>query len=615
MNIKKIVLSASVLALVNYANAQAERWQQKVKYTINADMNVKNNRLAGAENITYWNNSPDTLHKMFVFLYWNAFQPNSMMDVRSRELGKRLLGQDRKGNPVYDWDARVRDRIQNLKPDEIGYQHIHSFKINGVEQKSIVHGTVMEVDLSQPILPNSNVDVAVNFEAQVPLQIRRSGRDNEEGVRYSMSQWYPKIAEYDYEGWNPNPYIGREFYGVYGSFDVHINIDKNYLVAGTGTVQNPKEVGFGYAKGNGKADAQGKKHWHFTADNVHDFVWAADDHYKMISRKTTGPLLYFVYKDKGLSADSAWNKVADTMAYAYPYIAKTFGAYPYQNYSFIQGGDGGMEYPMATLIKDAGQGTAFHEWMHSWYQGVMGSNESLYPFMDEGGATYGESRITGWLHHSEFPFMGSYMGYLRDVKSGLEEPMTTHSDWYNTNFAYGQAAYSKGCLFYEQLSYIMGQDNMDKFLINYYNTWKFKHPNPNDFIRVAEKTSGLELQWYKENWIGTTRTIDYAIGDVSDQADSTIVTLKNLGTFPMPIDLVVTYDDGSQELHYIPTGLTFGNKPAENDMKRFVHAEWPWVNSSYNVTLSHPKSQIKSINIDPSMRMADIDRKNNKVEY
>ena len=205
------------------------------------DMNVQTNRFTGKQKLEYWNNSPDTLTRVFYHLYFNAFQPGSMMDTRSRRQGTIQAGRGA------DWDPRVKDRIQNLKPDEIGYQKISSLKMNGRPQKFEVLETILEVKLDKPILPRSKVVFDMVFEAQVPLQVRRSGRDNPTTkVRYSMSQWYPKICEYDYEGWHPTPYVAREFYGVWGDFDVNITIDKNYILGGTGYLQNANQIGYGY---------------------------------------------------------------------------------------------------------------------------------------------------------------------------------------------------------------------------------------------------------------------------------------------------------------------------------------------------------------------------------
>ena len=195
--------------------AQPDRWQQRVKYVMNIDMNVQTNQFTGKQKLEYWNNSPDTLTRVFYHLYFNAFQPGSMMDTRSRRQGTITSGRGA------DWDMRVRDRIQKLKPDEIGYQKILSVKMNGRPQQYQVDETILEVKLDKPILPRSKVVFDMDFEAQVPLQIRRSGRDNPSSkVRYSMSQWYPKMCEYDNDGWHPTPYVAREFYGVWGDFDV-----------------------------------------------------------------------------------------------------------------------------------------------------------------------------------------------------------------------------------------------------------------------------------------------------------------------------------------------------------------------------------------------------------
>lgn len=613
MKYLSLIICLFVGALVH---AQSDRWQQRISYQIDVNMNVSTNQFTGTEKINYWNNSPDTLKRIFFHMYWNAFQPNSMMDIRSQELGKTIFGTNKKGEPMRDWDSRVRDRIATLTPEEIGYQRISSMKVNGQSVKLIEHETILEVQLSTPILPNSKSAIELSFAAQVPLQIRRSGRDNEEGIRYSMSQWYPKMVEYDYQGWNANPYVAREFYGVWGDYNVNINIDKTYMLAASGTLQNPEEIGFGYQK-NGTAPIPvngANRTWKFVAQNVHDFVWAADPTYTMIKKQIPGgPLLYVVYK-KVDSLEQKWQDLANTMVKIYPYMDKSFGAYPYKNYSFIQGGDGGMEYPMATLIKSASVGTAIHEWMHSWYQGMMGTNESLYSWMDEGFTSYAESRISAWLYNdTTFPFRGAYSGYFSLVKSGLEEPMSTHADHYNTNFAYSIDAYSKGEIFLAQLGYIVSDSVLDKILHEYYREWRFKHPNPNDFIRVAEKVSGIELQWYKEYWIYTTKTIDYGIGDVSEKDGKANITLKRIGYMPMPVDLLVTYKDGTKEMHYIPMNLMYGDKPAEGNYPRVIEKEWQWVAPEYQVQLNHSVGDIKEIEIDPSQRMADVNRVNNKI--
>ncbi|HKZ68237.1 MAG TPA: M1 family metallopeptidase [Chitinophagaceae bacterium] len=609
--IRKFFFSVVGMTTVIISFSQPNRWQQKVKYVMNIDMNVETNQFAGKQKLEYWNNSPDTLTKVFYHLYFNAFQPGSMMDNRSQRQGTIQAG---KGA---DWDPRVKDRIQNLKPDEIGYQKITSLKMNGRPQKFEVLETILEVKLDRPILPKTKVVFDMLFEAQVPLQIRRSGRDNPTTkIRYSMSQWYPKLCEYDYEGWHPTPYVGREFYGVWGDFDVNISIDKNYILGGTGYLKNANQIGYGYeSEGTKVARPAGNKlTWKFTAPNVHDFMWAADPEFKHLTRKVKKDLtLHLLYKASSPAA-ATWEKILDDAEKALPYIEKTFGPYTYKQYSFIHGGDGGMEYPMATLL--ASPGAWLHEWMHNWYQGIMGTNESLYAWMDEGFTSYADSRISAFLKNEQNGFIqsGSYKSYYSLVKSGKEEPLTTHADHFNTNGAYSAAAYSKGAVFIEQLGYITGADTRDEILLEYYKQWKYKHPNAADFIRLSEKVSDIELDWYKEYWVNSTKTIDYAFDSLWEESGKTKIRLKRIGLMPMPVDLQLTFKDGSTEMHYIPLDLMYGTKPVENPGSRKVYPAWKWTNEKYVIESEKRLGDIFIAEIDPSQRMADVERQNNKIQ-
>ncbi len=609
---KRWFFSMMMVTMALSVSAQPDRWQQRVKYTMNIDMNVQTNRFTGKQKLEYTNNSPDTLTRVFYHLYFNAFQPNSMMDTRSRRQGS-INGPG--GRP--DWDQRVRDRILNLKPDEIGYQKINSIKMNGREQRFKMMETILEVTLDKPILPRSKVVFDMDFEAQVPLQVRRSGRDNPSSqVRYSMSQWYPKLCEYDYEGWHPTPYVGREFYGVWGDFDVSITIDKTYILGGSGYLQNPNQIGYGYEDKGVKVNrpAGDKLTWRFIAPNVHDFMWAADPGYIHISKKIKDSLtIHVLYKPTNEPAKD-WEDLIPMAEKALPFIEKTFGAYPYRQFSFIHGGDGGMEYPMATLC--IGPGAALHEWLHSWYYGMLGTNESLYPWMDEGFTQYAEERTSAFLTGSTtFAQRDNYASYFSLVKSGKEDPLTTHADHYNYNSAYGASVYSKGAVFVEQLGYIVGAPVRDNILLEYYRQWRFKHPNAADFMRIAEKVSGMKLDWYKEYWINSTRTIDYSIDSLWQDGSVTKVRIKRVGLMPMPIDLQLSFKDGSKELHYIPMNLMYGEKPVEDaGIPRKVYEPWKWTHSTYVIETSRKLTDITAVEIDPSQRMADVERKDNRLE-
>jgi len=213
-----------VFASIIVLSAQVDRWQQHAIYKMDIDFDVDKHQFKGKQEITYTNNSPDDLKRVFYHLYFNAFQPGSMMDVRSQSLP--------------DADPRVASRISTLTESEIGYHKILSLKQNGKDVKFEVVGTILEVELDKIIKPGETAEFKMEFESQVPIQIRRSGRDNKEGIAYSMTQWYPKLCEYDYQGWHANPYIGREFHGIWGDFTVNITIRADYTIGGTGYLQN-----------------------------------------------------------------------------------------------------------------------------------------------------------------------------------------------------------------------------------------------------------------------------------------------------------------------------------------------------------------------------------------
>jgi hypothetical protein len=599
--------------------AQRTYWQQEADYTMNIDVDTDNHQYKGTQKLVYTNNSPDELTRVYYHLYFNAFQPESMMDVRSRTID--------------DPDRRVGDRISKLSEKEIGYQKISSLKQDGKAVNFTHDGTILVVELNKPIKPGKKSTFEMEWNAQVPLQIRRSGRDNAEGVEFSMSQWYPKMAEYDYTGWNPNPYVGREFHGIFGDFDVKISIDQDYVIGGTGVLQNPNDIGHGYEKPGTKLNRRksGKITYHFVAENVIDFFWAADpDFIHTTAQVPNGPKLHFFYQEK-VQKDASdeqnatytqyWEQLPELTVKGFEYANKHFGKYPYPQFSVVQGGDGGMEYPMGTLItggRSLGSliGVTVHEFYHSWFQGVLATNEALYSWMDEGFTSFAsaETMLHIFDRESDTPYAGSYRGYYSIVQSGLEEPLTTHSDHFTTNRAYGAAAYSKGSVYLAQLSYIIGDETFRKGMLNYFNTWKLKHPTSNDFLRIMEKESGMILDWYNEYFVNTTKTVDYGVRALVGDENKTVIELERVGLMPMPLDVVVEYTDGTSELFYIPLRIMRGEKPAENEMKRTVLEDWAWTNPTYTFEISVSGSTIKSITIDPSQRLADIEASNNSID-
>ena len=613
---KKILLFIFISLSFGNLFAQSGYWQQHVDYKMDVVMNVKNYQYKGKQQLIYSNNSSDTLKRVFYHLYNNAFQPGSEMDVRLQS--------------IKDPDDRMvtkmkESRIKTLKPDEIGYLNISNFKQDGEVANAKTVGTILEVTLAKPILPNSKTTFTLDFDGQVPVQIRRSGRNNAEGIELSMAQWYPKIAEFDFEGWHADPYIGREFHGVWGNFDVKITLDAVYILGGSGYLQNKNEIGYGYQDlGINVVHPKNTKNltWHFVAPMVHDFTWAADKNY--LHDVVKGPNevdLHFLYKNNPKIIDN-WKALQPLMVKVMDFYNTTVGNYPYKQYSFIQGGDGGMEYAMCTLMLGNGKlegilGTAIHELGHSWFQHILASNESKHSWMDEGFTSYIEDLVLNEMtvNKKENPFESSYKAYYKLVESGKEQSLTTHGDRYDENRSYSISSYYKGEIFLSQLEYVIGKENVAKTLKRYFQDFKFKHPTPNDIKRTAERVSGANLDWYLIDWAQTTNIIDYGIKEAQEEGISSKITLERIGRMPMPIDVLVEYTDGTKESFYIPLRMMGFEKENPNlAIKRTILSDWAWAYPTYEFKILKNRTTIKKITIDPSGLMADVKQADNSYE-
>jgi hypothetical protein len=276
--------------------------------------------------------------------------------------------------------------------------------------------------------------------------------------------------------------------------------------------------------------------------------------------------------------------------------------------------------------------------MHAWYQGMLGTDESRFPWMDEGFANWATDLVTNFYNetvirkreantpgarerldslNNQLPkyHYNNYNTYFYIAKSRLEEPLTTHADHYETNTAYSIAAYSKGCVFLSQLGYIVGEQNLADIMLEYYKRWRFRHPTDDDFLRVAEDVSGLQLDWYKDYWINSVKTIDYSIDSLWEEGGKTKIRLKRIGEIPMPQDVMIRYKDGTSELAYIPAYMMFGNKPEEDkNVQRTVFPAWKWTHNTYTFEIPKRIATIKVIELDETKRMADVERRNNRLE-
>ena len=578
------------------------------------DVDAENFTYQGKQTLTYTNNSPDELKVVYFHLYWNAFKAGSMMD-------QRVGGQGKNGDSRLQKDGI--SRLASIPKTEEGAQNIHWIKQNGKDLKFEIQETIMKVELATPIKPNSSTTFTMDWDAIIPMQIRRSGRNNREGIDMTVTQWYPKIAEYDYDGWATFDYVGREFHAPFSDFEVNIKIDKNYVIGAGGILENPLEVKGYDEKATIKTDDKNKATWKWSAKNMLDFAWAADKDYTVENFTVLdGPKVYYVYQKSDKT--KLWSASKPYITQFFQLMNATFGRYTYPPYSFIQGGDGGMEYGMCTMMLGEANslegllGLMVHEGGHSWNQQIMAYNESMRPWMDEGFTSYYENLVMHQILPPKVatanPFVGTLNAYRNFVKRGIEEPAVWFGDHHDNGGAYSFASYVKGELFLVQLGYIMGEQNLSVTMKEFYNTWKLKHPTDRDLMHIAQKVSGMDLKWFQNYWINTTKTIDYGIKEVKYDANSTTVTLVNNGNIPMPIDFSILTKDKKVINYQIPLNMThvWKKKDIYGDFTTLNY--WPWTQKEYTFTIPYNKSQISTLGIDFSQRLADVNMADNMVE-
>mgnify|MGYP001047287200 CR=1 FL=1 len=572
---------------------------QRLSYLMKIDFNAQANTFSGYQQVNYENNSPDTLQDIFYHLFYNAFQPGSAMEERA------MFIRDQEGYAL---------KIKALKPSECGYQVIDSLKINGILQPYTVTGTILKINLLSAINPHASVNIELWFKSQVPKMIMRSGRDNDEKVAFTMTQWYPKIAAYDRAGWHANEYIRREFYGPFADFDVSIKIDSAYTIAATGTLQDPAPL----------VQQQGKLLWHFKAHTVHDFAWAADTGYVHVAKKINDALQFnFYYKPETATVED-WEKIPNQVEDIFSWMEKKVGPYPYPQYSLVQGGSGGTEYPMLSMIlghRPATKGMAkgysiltlaIHEIMHNWWYAAVANDENRNAWLDEGFALFFQYEYTDEIEKNNTPatraIRASYDHMLPPTRLNALEPMSTPADYFDANWGYDASAYHKGAIFLNQLRYIVGEELFWKGIKKYYAKWIFKHPDGDDFINCMEQASGMQLKWYLDLWTKTNKNIDYAIGKIEKKGQATEINLIRKGDMPMPVDIRITLKNGTIINYTIPLTAMY---EAKKEPGLTVEKSWSWTNPQYKLTVPYSYETTRQVDIDPGKYLFDIYEENN----
>jgi hypothetical protein len=598
-------------------------WQQRADYLIRATLDTASRTVRGEERITYTNNSPDTLRYVWLHLEQNLFNSESR--------GYRVFGQDprfgTKGAEVSVRLLKVGEPAVPAAKAKPGAPAKPAVPASALEYT--VNGTELRVDLARPLAPKGKQVLELAWSFGFGANSNRMGIEDIDGATiYEVAQWYPRMAVYDdVRGWNTEQYLGQgEFYLEYGSFDVSLTVPADMIVAATGTLQNPDEV-LTAAQRARLARARtsdqtviirGKDEigdpasrpptpypsltWRFTADSVRDFSWAAARHFiwdavGVNGGKTVAMSFY------PPSADSIWKEASQYAKTAIEYYSKQWMPYPYPYASNVNGIEGGMEYPMIVFCRNRSDAQGLysvtdHEFGHTWFPMVVGSNERQYGWMDEG--------FNSFMNHYSFPkrwpnaplplARGVPDTYIKNALSGDEEPIMTPADRMRTNENWRQALYNKPAVGLVLLrEHIASPDRFDPVFREYIRRWAYKHPTPADFFRTMEDGLGEDLSWFWRSWFYTTDRLDQAVDSVTLSDSAGVVSrvyLRNAGQMPMPVELGLLMDDGSTQRLSLPVEI------------------WG-LRSTYTALIGGPK-KVNSVVIDPDNWYPDVDRGNNR---
>ncbi|HZA99258.1 MAG TPA: M1 family metallopeptidase [Gemmatimonadales bacterium] len=573
-------------------------WQQRVDYRIAATLDTVRREIRGRETIHYTNNSPDRLAYLWMFLEQNICSPASVTEKLDQP-------------PLVFLGSTFDFSCKGFR----GGVTLERVSVAGRALRPQVFGTTMRLDLPRPLASGRAIDIEVVWKFPVPdYGAGRMGRD---GSLYEIAQWYPRLAVYDdVRGWNHEPYIGAgEFYLEYGSFDVSLTVPAGYVVAATGTLQNPAAVltptqqrRLAMARTSTKSVAiitadeagtnrsrpagQGQLTWRFTADSVRDFAFAAAPNFRWDASAYRGTLIHTFYRPSAPEWEEANQMVRDALQY----FSEQWYPYPYPQISSVEGPIEGMEYPMLTFdprapSREERHWVLAHELGHQWMPMIVGSNERLYPWMDEGFNTFidlaGAARYFAGTPYGDTIEVHPLHLYQDHAIPGREQPLINRPVETKNLF---WAGYQKPALMLQTLRYeVLGKDRFDHAFRQYLRAWAYKHPTPADFFRIMRDASGVDLDWFWRDWIYTTARLDQAVDSVSAEK----IFLSNRGSMTLPLEMDLIYQDGSTERIKLPVEMW-------NLGTRFAYR----IKSGKSVT---------RVVVDPRQVLPDVDRGNNEA--
>ena len=603
-------------------------WEQDVQYKMYAKMKEEDNMIEGAEELTYWNNSPDTLTYVYFHLYQNAFI---------------------KGSHLHDLEHanHVKTRMGKKEAAGLGIV-LDKITVDNQGVKTELDNTIMKIYLPKPLVPGSKVVIKMNFNTYYDngSTRRRMQMYNAWGfMHYNGCQWFPKICVYDrMHGWDTYQHLNREFYGDFGLYDVTLDFPSNYILEASGVLQNRQEVlpdtlrakldikNFANKKWNEPPSTiipyvKGeRKQWHFVANNVHDFAFTADPSFRIGTSYWNGVECVALVQEPHAAR---WQNAPDYINKIIKTFSQTIGMYCYPKIVAADAQDG-MEYPMITM--DGGsepgyRGLFVHEIGHNWFYGQVGSNETYRAAMDEGFTQFltawglrlidGDTMYTGstkrgYRSHFTEPTLVLDRNILNSYTSAAlnktELQLNTHSDDFHSALGqgggYGIVYYKTATMLYN-LQLVLGDSLCEAAIHHYFEQWKFAHPYFEDFRASVIQFTHVDLAWFFDEWFETTKTLDYGIGGIHKVhgTDSFLIKFHRKGEMLMPIDFTITAKDGSKHSYYIPN-TWFEKQTAATTLPKWYG--WGKLDPEYTAEVEIP-SGIKNVQIDTTYRFADRD--------
>jgi hypothetical protein len=576
-------------------------WQQRVDYTIRASLHPETATLSGSEVIRYTNRAPSEIPRLFVHLYQNVFSEGAERNRTVQVTGGMQIGR-------VVAQGRVLERLTRT-----------DFRGGGWRAGYVIEGSVAQVILPEPIPSGGIAELEFEWEYTIPgADAFRTGHiDNHV---FNVAQWYPQIAVVDdVLGFDASPYLGDgEFYLEYGSFDVSLTVPDGWLVAATGELRNapsllPEAMRRRLARalqadetiriGSGEDLAPGTpidadRTWQFRAAQVRDFAFATSDRYVWDAVGADvggdqGRVLVQAMYDPALEH---WQDAATFSKHAIEFFSRHILPYPYPHATAAYGPIGGMEYPMLVFIGRSRPGEPLysvlaHEISHEWFPMIVGSREAAFAWMDEGLTSFNEALARTDFFGNQNARMRDQDRYLQAARAEIEAPLMQHTDYVESGFGRGVAAYTKPATLMHALRRVLGEDTFDRAYRDYAGAWSYRHPYPWDFFRLMETESGIDLDWFWRAWFYDTVTLDQAIDAVDQEEGALSVTITNRGGAVMPVEIELHFADGSSE--------------------RVTWAVDVWAGTRRVTRRVEAPRRVVKIILDPERFYPDLDRTNN----